>query len=197
MTAARWRNCATLLLNSNKCWRKTLKTCRHSSFYWMPPDRMHHLDFRLLCLAHLPYVLPATVRSISPRKCISLRELQTTKRMPTVCSPSTSHFSRKNRCILSPSLCFSQQKSFFNTGRPRSPPRYCNQKCTAFVFSVSQSPSICRDVAILFLYAPHPFSCWRFIVILLISSLGAVSPWQQDCRLTAPPPLPLKLSKVV
>lgn len=94
-------------------------------FLLMSPHHIR-LTTRRLSFALLPFVLPAVERSISPRKCISLRELQTTRRIPTVCSPSTSHLSWKNRCILSPlprSLSVSLNKNLsLAPGQPRSPP---------------------------------------------------------------------------
>lgn len=51
----------------------------------------------LICFGDLGYlILPSPAKSIKPKKCRSLRELQTTKRMPTVCMPSISHSSLKN-----------------------------------------------------------------------------------------------------
>lgn len=98
------------------------------------------------------FVLPAIERSISPRKCMSLRELQTTSRIPTVCSPSTSHFSWKNRCILYPCpsfpLCW--QNSFSCPRATTVPPDSAPTR-DAPALSL-QSPSICRNFAIL---TPH------------------------------------------
>lgn len=80
--------------------------------------------------------------SISPRKCISLRELQTTRMIPTVCSPSTSHLSWKKRSILPSclSLCSCQQKSVSSFGAstfPRPLPPVPQHGNTVFVPSVS------------------------------------------------------------
>lgn len=153
------------MFNHNKQFRNTHKhICRHSPFQCFPPNApstysSFWLLTRRLSLALLPFVLPAVERSISPRKCISLRELQTTRRMPTVCSPSTSHLSWKNRCILSPflSLCFCLQKSFpcpgTATSPPPNPPTAPRRDARLRLFSLSsQSPSICRYLAIL---TPH------------------------------------------
>lgn len=114
--------------------------CKHSPLQLlMSLHRINHFDFSL-CASLLPFPLPAVERSISPRKCISLRELQTTRRMPTVCSPSTSHFSLRNRCILSSfffSLRFCQPKSSSYPGAttplpPAPPPLSFNQEWTVF-----------------------------------------------------------------
>lgn len=109
----------------------------------LSPYSSSRLLTRRLSPALLPFVLPAVVMSISPRKCISLRELQTTKRMPTVCSPSTSHFSWKNRFILFhlfSSLPVPVNRNLpFATGQPRPPPPPAApaRERTAFVSSVS------------------------------------------------------------
>lgn len=127
--------------------------------------------------ALLPFVLPAVVMSISPRKCISLRELQTTKRMPTVCSPSTSHFSWKNRFILSffpliflsPRVPLSRnppscQRGGFHVLVPPGPRSPCKLQArtpaaaSRLLAPSSQSPSMCRCLAILIL--PRLPSCF-------------------------------------
>lgn len=156
-------------------------------------------DFGLLCLALLPFVLPAVVRSISPRKCISLRELQTTNRIPTVCSPSTSHFSRKNRCILSPlfPLSVAAWRNCSRVARRSTSLRPC-----------SSSQVRTASVALVSLYVPgcgHPLPARlsaRSLTegLLLFSSFlhpESASQSQQDCGPAAPPPLPKNLSEVV
>lgn len=59
------------------------------------------LRLRFLCLplSLSAPPLPGWVKSISPRKCRSFRELQMTSRIPTVCKPSSSHSSSRKKSI--------------------------------------------------------------------------------------------------
>lgn len=63
-------------------------------------EKQKSFDF-IICFVDLMFIfLPAPAITIKPKKCISLRELQTTNRMPTVCKPSISHSSLKNTSMM-------------------------------------------------------------------------------------------------
>lgn len=130
-------------------------------------------------------------RSISPRKCISFRELHTTRRMPKVCSPSTSHFSWKNRCIplLDPfprvKSRLTPRASTHPLHRPTAPPG--TAACFQFLPSLRSdilTPN-CMDPRLVSSPKVHCYSPCFFIIAVYVCVGAEMSPG----RSTPPTPL--------
>lgn len=104
-------------------------------------------------LLYLWLILPLRAISIKPKKCRSLRELQTTSRMLTVCKPSISHSSVKNSSMMPTHHKSSSSEAATSHCLPHSQPH------TLSLF-VELQRHVFANMFMLFLFSVVAFLLW-------------------------------------
>lgn len=106
-------------------------------------------SYTVICFGDLNYIiLPSLAISINPKKCMSLRELQTTNSMLTVCKPSISHSSLKNTNMIP---THNKSSSCLHPMLPTSHRLPHSQPYTLSLF-VDLQRRVCTNVFALFLF---------------------------------------------